>query len=332
MRKHFKFLEKLKNCCIHKNKVNKSRLINIIHRWYGQARDFSPMIALSDIICSTVLRKSNGELKHKLNIYYYDKAKNIIKQRYYDIIKNWNFPVNINDLPCFNKQLPIYIFWWQSLDNAPGLIKETIKIIQEKSENPVVILDRNNFSSFINLPDYVVRNVQNEDLSITAFSDILRYNLLAKTGGMWIDPTCYLSKSFSDEIYQYPFYTINHQDAWEHPICKGKWSTFFLCSGENNPLFGYLRDMINSYWEHEKNLAVYLLPDVFFAIGYENIQYIREIIDMVPPNNTERTKLLKSLRENNGKYFEQLLAKIDKKTYIHKLTYKTYIDKFYNVK
>lgn len=308
--------------------MNKTRVKNIINRWKGQATDFSPIIAASDMISSTVLRHSNGRLKHNLNEFYYNKAKKIIYNRYHHVVDKWNFELDISVLSNFNTELPIYIFWWQSLDNAPGLIRFAVKEIKERAVNPVVVIDKNNWKSFVELPDYAVRGVSDGSLSITAFSDILRYNLLAQSGGMWIDPTCYLSENFSDDIYQYPFYTINHQDAWEHPICMGKWSTFFLCCGENNPLFGYLADMINHYWKNEKSLAVYLLPDVFFSIGYDHIRYIKKIIDNVPINNVSRVKLISSLVNNHGRDFDRLLNDIQDGTYIHKLTYKTYIAKF----
>ena len=61
--------------------MNRVRIKNIVNRWKGQAKDFSISIALGDIVCSTVLRKSNGPLKHSINEKYYNKAKDIILQR-----------------------------------------------------------------------------------------------------------------------------------------------------------------------------------------------------------------------------------------------------------
>lgn len=308
--------------------MNRVRIKNIVNRWKGQAKDFSISIALGDIVCSTVLRKSNGPLKHSINEKYYNKAKDIILQRYQYVVDKWNVENDVSILKNFNKKLPIYIFWWQSIEDAPGLIVSCIDRIKELAENPVIVVDKNNWSELVDLPKFAVNAVNTGNISLTTFSDILRYNLLAKTGGMWIDPTCYLSHKFDEEVYEYPFYTINHGDIWEHPICKGKWSTFFLCSGENNPLFGFISDMINEYWKNEKSLAVYLLPDVFFSIGYENIPYIKKVIDIVPENNRDRVKLIKMLSQSKGKNFDELVEKVDKQTYIHKLTYKTYIEKF----
>ena len=49
---------------------------------------------------------------------------------------------------------------------------------------------------------------------------------------------------------------------------------------------------------------------------------------MVPENNRDRVKLIKMLSQSKGKNFDELVEKVDKQTYIHKLTYKTYIEKF----
>lgn len=98
------------------------RIKNICRRWWGQFWYFSPMIAIGDFLCITILRNSNGKLKYKIIQSYYERAKEIIAKKYKNIILKWenvslnNQKINLND--------NIFIFWWQGIDDAPPIIKK----------------------------------------------------------------------------------------------------------------------------------------------------------------------------------------------------------------
>lgn len=103
------------------------RIKNICRRWWGQFWYFSPMIAIGDFLCTTILRNSNGKLKYKIIQSYYERAKEIIAKKYKNIILKWenvslnNQKINLND--------NIFIFWWQGIDDAPPIIKKWIMSI-----------------------------------------------------------------------------------------------------------------------------------------------------------------------------------------------------------
>lgn len=88
---------------------------------------------------------------------------------------------------------------------------------------------------------------------------------------------------------------------------------------------GYMRDMFFEFWKSEKAFIVYLSLDLFLSIAYDNFSWAREMIEAVPYNNRNRDDLRELLIERKGKDFDSLVKMIDRKTYIHKLTYKMYI-------
>jgi len=302
--------------------MNVERIKNIFKRWSGQMTFFSPTIALSDVLVSTVLRKRNGKIKHFINCYCYEKAKSIIYNRYKPVLNRWkNVKIcdrNIEDT-C-----NIYLFWWQGFDNAPKIVKECVKTIENhRGNHPVIYLSKDNWNEFCTIPGTTLNKLDKIGASKTLFSDVLRYNLLYQNGGIWIDPTCYVTSELEDEIYNFPFYTIRHGDDYTYPVAKGLWSTCKF-----NPLFGYVADIFTAYWDNESALAVYLLPDVFLALGYEHIAAFKDMIDKVPLNNQKRNLLRESLFKANGKGFDKILNEINDGTYINKITYKMEIDKF----
>ena len=48
-----------------------------------------------------------------------------------------------------------------------------------------------NYSDYVELPDYVVEKHKNGTISRAHFSDVLRFSLLKTYGGMWIDSTAF---------------------------------------------------------------------------------------------------------------------------------------------
>ncbi len=308
--------------------MNINRIKAICKRWTGQFFYFSPVIAFGDFITTIFFRYSNSKIKYTINKMYYEKAKDIIYLRYNNIIEKWIKKEGITD-NLIDEKSNIFIFWWQGINNAPKIIKGCINTIYENSGlHKVVILDKTNWNGYIQLPEYVLEKMEKNIINFTQFSDILRFFLLYKYGGIWIDPTCLITNNLSQEIYRYKFYTIRHGDAWEHPICKGLWCTFFMAAGKGNYIMGYMKDLLLAYWKKEKSGVVYLLPDTFLAIGYEYIPYIKQIIEDIPMNNEHRDDFRKLLIKSHGKNFDGLLKNVDKSTYIHKLTYKMYIEKF----
>lgn len=301
------------------------RIKNIFRRWWGQLLYFSPAIAVGDFLCATILRKSNGKLKHIIIQLYYEKAKKIIVNRYKNVIREWK-KKSIENTKISPYEY-IFVFWWQGINNAPPIIKKCICSIKKNAGNhKVILLNKSNYSQYVDIPKYIIDKVDKGNINVTLFSDILRCCLLYENGGIWIDPTCYMTKQFDQRMYNYSFYTIKHGDDWEFPICKGYWASFFLASTKNNPLMGFMRTLFFEFWKNEKYFIVYLSIDLFLSIAYDEFDWARDMIQDVPYNNRHRDDLRNMLLKNRGKNFAKLCYQVNEDTYINKLTYKMVIE------
>ena len=75
----------------------------------------------------------------------------------------------------------VFVFWAQGFENAPEIVKACVSSIKENFKNhDVVLIDNSNFKTFVNIPDYILKKVENKTISLTHFSDILRVCLLEK--------------------------------------------------------------------------------------------------------------------------------------------------------
>lgn len=265
---------------------------------------------------SSIIFRSKNKFGKKLNIYKHEMVKKYLIKKYGYLLKN----VKIENNQNIDKNCPVWVFWWQGIDNAPDIVKKCVNNIKQHSgEREVIVIDKNNYTKYANIPDYIVEKLNSNCMTITHFSDILRMELLYNNGGIWMDATMFQIGNLNEKIFKYPFFTINHGKYADFHVCKGLWTGFFMAAGKNNDMIKLFRTFFYEYWKNEIHLITYLLIDCIISICYENNLMIKQIIDNVPVNNTNVFELQTILGES---YEENIYKNLSKETYLFKLTYK----------
>lgn len=109
-------------------------------------------------------------------------------------------------------ECPIWVLWWQGLENAPVIVQRCVESIQKNAgKHPFHLLSKDNLSQYIQLSDFIKQKVDSGAITLTHLSDIIRMALLAKYGGFWIDSTVYVTKPIMG--YDLPFYSIRQHDS-----------------------------------------------------------------------------------------------------------------------
>lgn len=112
-------------------------------------------------------------------------------------VKHLSYPT------LFTQGNTIWVFWWQGEENMPTIVKACYNSIKKnRGLYKVILLDQKNFYNYVNIPTYILNKLESGKISITHFSDILRFNLLAKYGG-WMLPYIYL-KALNTKIHYIP--------------------------------------------------------------------------------------------------------------------------------
>ena len=142
----------------------------------------------------------------------------------------------------------LWVLWWQGKDNLPPIVKECVKRMASLEGYKLTVLDKENISSYIDLSD-VLPLLESGELKIQFMSDIIRMRILRKHGGFWIDSTMLImDESFLDNIVDnYSFYSIRLKDFEE-------------------------------WW----TIIDYFQIDFTVRLGYENLPWIRNLIDSFP--------------------------------------------------
>lgn len=221
------------------------------------------------------------------------------------------------------KDFKVWLFWWQGYNqDIPVIVKKCIESVKSNfPNNEVIIIDKNNYTNYVEIPKYILDKVESKVISITHFSDIMRATLLSNLGGVWIDATVYLTKPIYTELQQYKFYSNKLPKSAENDkyVSDAKWSAFFLASNAGNSIVVNLRNILFEYWKKHNFLINYYLIDYCIALSYDKFESVKEMIDSVPINNANIHKLSQQLF---NKYNQELFNELTNNTSMFKLTYR----------
>lgn len=267
------------------------------------------------ITLGTILfNKLNGDgyMAHFFHKKQYSMVVNWLEFKYEDIINKYKSFEDHSEY--ISNTSNIWVFWWQGMENMPPLVNACINNLKKKSGNrKVIILTQYNYCNYVNIPTFILNKVKNGTFTYTFFSDILRFALLGKYGGIWVDATLYVDKDLPD-MNDYKFFTIKHGLFEEWHISGGRWSSFFMAVGNNNLGIRFIRDILLKYADTYDIWIAYLLTDAIMEVAYRNFPSFKRQIDNVPYNNKRVFQMVIDLNKSNDDY--------SCPTNLNKLTYK----------
>ena len=233
----------------------------------------------------------------------------------------------LDDESLYNNEgkINIWCCWWQGVEQMPEIVKmchERLKSIipQDKAELHIITLE--NYLQYIDLPDYIIDKFNRNIITMTTMSDILRFRLLEKYGGYWLDATVFFTNAIPDEYFSGNFYCQRMaKDACkvEREACKGNWCGFSMAGPAHSPIFRFMNDAFDKWWAHYDTIIEYVLIDYMLMTGFKFVPMIHKIIDAVPDNNVYIFDFYKKLNEP---YSEALYNELTQQNVMHKLTYK----------
>lgn len=223
----------------------------------------------------------------------------------------------------------IWVFWWQGLENAPLLAKACINsIIDNSGSYEVVLVTEDTIKKYTDIPEFIYEKFEEGKISVTHFSDILRFNLLKNYGGIWMDATLFVKRELPTDYTSFSLFTnTGFADREFFNIANGRWTGFMIGGIKNHALFRFMNEMFIYYWEHEDALIDYFLIDYLLDIAYKNnIGSFRDYIDQNSNYNPSIFDLEKKL---NVTMSENVFNELFQDTSCFKLNFKK---KYYSQK
>ncbi|MCR5279031.1 MAG: capsular polysaccharide synthesis protein [Lachnospiraceae bacterium] len=259
------------------------------------------------------------EYKSNLRDWAYFRTMKLTYQylaaRYEDMLPKFDKSSGIGeDLPCKDF---IWCCWLQGLDNAPVLVKKCVDSLK-KFDRKIMVITSDNYSEYVDIPDYIIKKKEQGIITNAHFSDILRAELLSKLGGTWIDATVFCSdKSMLDEVLNdNPLfcYSFAMRDSVNAYMLYDSW---VLHSSKKSMIIEDVKGLLHLYWQNEDQLLHYFLFHLMFSIACNRHPEEKEKIPLftLEPCHILQLEMQKPFEK---KRWDQIM----RMSGIHKLTYK----------
>lgn len=265
------------------------------------------MHILSLLHLSLIIRLIN-DLRH---YYWYFIFHNIFKESRESI-----------DSTIINNSKVIWIFWWQGIDSMPPIVKACYdSALRHSNGYKVVLITEKNFKEYTDIDANALDALQKNKISLTAFSDVLRFNLLKNNGGIWIDATVYVTEDFKEEYFGKMF-TVGIDDRKYHYSVNGSYSGF-LFGGCNNGVIDFMDSFYRSYFRRYDHIKYYFTIDEALNYCYRNnIDSFKNYVDNNSFNSDN--KLHEMAKVLNDEFSTETFNKVNNR--FSKLTYKMNFD------
>ena len=222
-------------------------------------------------------------------------------------------------------KIPVWCCWWQGVEQMPELVRmchERLKQVlpADKAELHIITLD--NYQDYVEIPAHIIEKFEKKIITMTTMSDVLRFALLGKYGGYWLDATVFFTDDIPEEFFSGKFHCQRmaaDPEKVAREACKGNWCGFSMAGPKNSIVFRFMSDAFSRWWEHYDTIIDYVLIDYMLWTGFRKVPAIHDTINAVPDNNQDIFEMYGKL---NRPYTPELLAELTKRNVMHKLTYK----------
>ncbi len=212
----------------------------------------------------------------------------------------------------------IWTIWLQGMDEAPAVVKKCYESMKKNiPDKEIIVITDENFSNYVQFPDYIMEKYEKGLISKVHFSDLLRIELLAKHGGTWLDGTVYCSgpvkQTYMLESDLFLFQNLK-------PGADGQCSlisSWLMTASSNNKIILLTRALLHRYWSKYNYAVDYFILHNFFQMAIET--YEEEWNKVVPFSNSIPHIFLLRLFEQ---YDEKVWNAITDMTSFHKLSHK----------
>lgn len=219
-------------------------------------------------------------------------------------------------------QAPLWIFWWQGRRAMPEIIALCYQSkVRAAGSHPIVLLTKDNVKNYVEFPDYVWEQFSKKKLKIQHLADMIRVQLIAKYGGVWLDASIYCRDKIPESVYQSEIFSLKGPLNNKY-VSKCRWTTFAIGGNKNNILCSFLNDFFIRYCKTGKPFINYYMFDCAIAVAYDNLPQVKKEIDKLPMSPND----FYWLSEHLGDTSEEAKEKLKHQTLFQKIAWKNYVE------
>ena len=221
---------------------------------------------------------------------------------------------------------PVWVCWLQGEAAMPEVVKVCYQQLRSvvPPSRQVILITWDNLKEYADIPDYIIEKLRKGLMSYTHFSDILRFTLLAKHGGLWVDSTVYVSSPIPESIFNKPYFSVRTEFGAETEykydgVNRGLWKCFIIGAAPHSLWLSCARDIIFEYWKNNNFFIDYFIVEYILLLIYDQIGLVRRQVN----SSVEIAPHLYALEKLRNCAFNQSdYAKLCNECQWYKLSYK----------
>lgn len=224
-------------------------------------------------------------------------------------------------------KIPVWIFWAQGFDSAPFFVRENLKHTKQMLSSNYVVhaLDLNDVLKLVNVPTRILDKYYSGKIKQVFFSDLVRFYLLDKFGGLWLDATVYLTqnevpndiRAANHFIFQDSRYSIDDISTEKQVVTCIPGSNWLLYSHLGDLWVRHVSTLLNYYWENFDTVSYYYTTHLIMSMSFEaSPEWYKEM----PKYDNQVPHMVQNLMSKP--YDANLMDKALDSSFAHKLSYK----------
>lgn len=206
----------------------------------------------------------------------------------------------------------VYTYWAQGMNLAPAIVKACLRSADSIYGKNLIVLDDTNWFHFVDIDSAILDKVYSNK---TAFSDLLRLELLSKYGGIWQDATCYCT---GNVLREFDSIVISNFFAFLKDFPGGV-SSWYWAAKPGCFTISLLREMMLAYWKEYEKLAHYFVMHQILKELYKLDATVKSEMQGIPIFNWNPRKMKSVLLKSAS---SQSYTALSHASPVHKLTYK----------
>ena len=226
----------------------------------------------------------------------------------------------------------IWIFWWQGFESMPELVKCCYKSVEKHANgHEIILVTKDNFKKYTEIDNTILEKFYKGNITLTFLSDVIRFNLLKRHGGLWLDSTVFVTEDIKDVFFE-DLFTVGIDDTKLHNSVNGAYSSFIIGGSSNNALFNFMDKFFIEYYSHKNSIEYYFTLDEALNYCYKNnVSGFKNYVDNYSFDSDHTIHYLQG--KLNDVYNENEYDKFRNRFF--KLTYKSHLNgeenTYYNV-
>ncbi len=256
-----------------------------------------------NVFLAKVVRKMTGSNTTRLGKWFAPCYDRIIIDFLMKRVVNKIDTQRIANRSTMQDQTPkiIWMMWWQGFDQAPEIVKMCIsQICRQNKDCTIHFIDQHNYRDYVHISEKMVSKAQSGEISYAHLSDLIRCRLLARWGGVWMDATLFVTGPLDEGVFRTHFYSVNNGVVTGDPS-YGRWTNFFMATPSGSPLFLFLVEFLETYFELFNQTIDYFITFYAMIIAGELFPDVKEWMESIPVNNRLCFHLCPMLNEDYTK-------------------------------